>query len=123
MPSGLHQHTLRSVNQNYRQVSERCTYRHVSGVFFMSGGVCNDKAAVVGGEVPVCHVNGDTLFPFCHQTVQQQGVVNGTAAAAHLAVQFQCLFLICVQQLCIIENMSDQRGFSVVYAAACDKFQ
>ena len=89
----------------------------------MSGGVCNDKAAVVGGEVPVCHVNGDTLFPFCHQTVQQQGVVNGTAAAAHLAVQFQCLFLICVQQLCIIENMSDQRGFSVVYAAACDKFQ
>ena len=89
----------------------------------MARGVGHDKAAVVGGEVAVGHINGDALLPLCHQAVQKQRVVNGTAGAAHLGIQFQRLFLIGVQQLCIVEDVTDQRRFAIVHAAAGDKFE
>ena len=72
MTSGLHQNALRSVNQNDCQIRKRCTNCHVSGIFFMTWCVCNDKAAVVGCKIPICNVNRNTLFPFCHQAIQQQ---------------------------------------------------
>ena len=102
MASGLYQNALGCVHQDDGQVSEGCANCHVTGILFVTRCICNDKAAVVGGEIAVCHVNGDTLFPLCHQTIQKQRIVDRTAAAAHLAVQFQGLFLVCVQQLCII---------------------
>ena len=100
--AGLHKHALRSIDQNDCQIGKRCADRHVSGVLLMSRRVSNDKAAVVCGEVAICDVNRDALLAFCHQTVQQQRIINFAAAAANLAVQLQRLFLIRVQLLGIV---------------------
>ena len=69
MTSGLIQHSLGGVNQNYCKIGKGCTNRHVSGIFLMTGGVGNNKTAVVCGEIAVGNIDGDTLFTFCKQTV------------------------------------------------------
>ena len=123
MAAGLHQQALTGIYQNDCKVGKGSAHGHVAGILLMARGVGHDKAAVVGGEVAVGHINGDALLPLCHQAVQKQRVVNGTAGAAHLGIQFQRLFLIGVQQLCIVEDMADQGRFAIVHAAAGDKFE
>ena len=48
--------------------------------------VCHNKASLVGGKITVSHINSDALLTLCHQSVQKQGIVDGAAAASHLAV-------------------------------------
>ena len=102
MAAGLYQHTLRCIHQNDGKVCKGCANRHVAGIFLMSRRIRYNKAAVVRGKIPVSDINGNALFPLCHQAIQQQGIVNLTAAAADLAFQLQCLFLIGIQLLGII---------------------
>ena len=78
--------------------------------------------AVVRAEIAIGYVDGDALFPFRHEAVQEQRVVDGPAAAADLAFQFQGLLLIGVEQFGVIEQMTDECRFAVVDAAAGNKF-
>ena len=74
----------------------------------MPRSVSNDKAAVIRREIAVRDIDGDALFAFGHQAVQQKGIVNLSAAATHLAIEFQSLFLVGIEQLGIVKNMADK---------------
>ena len=120
--AGLHQHALRGVHQNHRQIGEGSPHRHIAGVFLMAGGVRHNKAAAVRGEITVGHIDRDPLLALGHQAVQQKGIVDRPAAAAYLTVQQERLLLIGIQQLGIVKDMPDQGRFSVIHTAAGNKF-
>ena len=60
-----------SINQDDGKVGGWTTRNHVARVLLMSRSVGNDKFALVGREVTVCHIDGDTLFAFSLQSVAQ----------------------------------------------------
>ena len=119
----LHQNSLCGVNQDDRKIRKGGTDSHVPCILLMSRRVRNDKGTFICGEIAVCHVDGNSLLPLCHQAVQKKGVIDVASRGSDLGVQEKSLLLIRVQKLRVIENMSDQCGFSVINAAACDKFQ
>ena len=123
MTARLHQNALRSIYQDHSQICKGCTNCHIPGVFLMAGGICYDKAAVICRKIAVGHINRDSLFALCHQPVKQQRIINSAAAAPDLAVKCQRLFLIGIEELGIIQNMPDQRRFSIIHTTACDEFQ
>ena len=95
MASCLHQHPLGGIYKNHCQFCKGSTNSHISGVFFMTRCIGNDKRTFLCGKISISHIDGNPLLSFCHQTIQQQRIINGSAAGAHLTVQLQCSFLIC----------------------------
>ena len=122
MAAGLDQDALGGVDEDDGQVGKGSADGHVARIFFMARRVGDDEAAVVRAEITVSYVDGDALFPFCHEAVQEQRVVDGPAAAADLAFQFQSLLLVGVEQFGVIEQMTDECRFAVIDAAAGNKF-
>ena len=122
MAAGLDQDALGGVDEDDGQIRKRGADGHVARVFFMTRRVGDDEAAVIRIKVAVGDVDGDALFPFRHETVQEQRVVDGAAAAADLAFQFQGLLLVGVEQFGVIEQMTDECRFAIIDAAAGNKF-
>ena len=90
MTAGLGDDTGTCVNQDDGQVGGRTAGNHVSGILFVSRSIGDDEFTVVGREVTVSYVDGDTLFAFGLQTVQQEGIVDVLAGVTHtFAVTFQ----------------------------------
>ena len=86
MPASLYLQSLRRVCKDNRQSCERSPDRHIPGIFFMSRSICYDKASAVCGKVTVSNVNGNSLLPFCQQTVQQQRIVQFSVPVSNSAV-------------------------------------
>ena len=62
------------------------------------------------GKEPIGHVNGDALFAFCGQTINQQGKVDFLALGAHaFAVGLQLRQLIFENHFAVIEQAANQR--------------
>ena len=85
--------------------------------------VRDDEGAVVCREVPVRDIDCDALLALLRETVEKQGVVDRAAAASDLGVELESLLLVRVEKLGILQDMSDQRRFSVVNTAAGNEFQ
>ena len=102
MSSGLYEHALLCIHKDNGKVCKGCTDCHVSCVLLMSRSICHDKASLFGCKVTVCHINSDTLFTLCHQSVQKEGVIDCAAAASYFGIQLQRFLLICVKQFGII---------------------
>jgi hypothetical protein len=123
MASRLREHALLGVDEDDREVGERSAAGHVPRIFLVPRRVCADEAAAVRREIPISHVDRDALLALGHEAVQQQGVVDGAAAAADLGIEQQRLLLVGIEQLGIIEQMADQRRLAVVDAPAGDEFK
>ena len=123
MTARLREHAFRGVHKDDREIGERGAARHIARVFLMARRIGADEAAAIRREIAVGDVNRDALLALREQTVEQQGVVDGTAAAANLGIEQQRFFLIGVEELRIVEQVPDECGFAVVHAAAGDKFQ
>ena len=110
------------IHQNDGQIGCRAACDHVPRVLLVARGVGYDELAFVGREVAVGHVDGDALFAFGFQTVEQQGVVNVLAGVAHaLRVAFECGELVLVEFFRVEEQPSYECAFSVVYTAGGEK--
>ena len=86
MSSCLDEHALLGIHQDYGKICKGCSDCHVSCVLLMSRCICHDKASLVCCKIPVGNVDRDTLLTLCHQSVQQKGVIDRTAAASDLTV-------------------------------------
>ena len=76
MAACLGQHALSGIDQDDRQVGGAGAGHHVAGILLMAGGVGDDIFALLGGEEPVSHIDGDPLFPFALQTVNQESEIE-----------------------------------------------
>ena len=104
------------IHQDDGEISRRTAGNHVARILFVSRRVGNDEFAVVRAEVTIRHVDGNTLFAFRLQAVQQQGIVDVvTCIADAFAVTFQCIQLVLVNLLTIEQQPSDKRRFPVVH--------
>ena len=116
--SGLNLNAFGGVNEDDGELRKRSCHGHVAGIFLMARSIGHDVAARLRLKIAVGHVDGDTLFPLTHESVQQQGIVDLAVHAADPAVKLECLLLVRIELLAVIKHMSDQRGFSVVHASA-----
>lgn len=123
MAARLRQDALRRVDEDDGEVGERCAAGHVARVLLMARRIRADEAAVVRREVAVGDIDRDALLALREQSVQEQRVVDGTAAAADFRIEQQRFFLVGVDELGIVQEMADERGLAVVDAAAGDEFE
>ncbi len=124
MATGLGQHAVAGIDHQDRDLRGGCAGGHVPGVLFMARGVSDDELALVGGEIPVGHVNRDALFPLRLQAVHQKGEVQLLAGSTHLgAVGFQAGHVIFVDHLGVMEQAADQGALAVIHAAAGEQAQ
>ena len=108
--------TRTCIHEDNGQVGRRAARNHVARILLVPRRVGNDELAVVGREVAVGYVDGDTLFTFGFQSVQQKGVVDVVAGVTHtLAVALQGVQLVFVQFLAIEQQASYQGGLTVVH--------
>ena len=115
MTAGLGDDAGTGIYQDDGQVGSRTAGNHVTGILFVSRSVGDDELTVVGREITVSHVDGDTLFTFGFQSVEQQGIVDVFAGVTHtLAVAFQGIKLVFIQFLTVEQQTSDEGGLSVV---------
>ena len=121
MPSGLDQHAFRSVNQYYRQICRRRADCHISRILFVPRCIRNNKASYVSCKIAVGNIYRDALLPLFCQTIQKQRIIDGAASASRFGCKLERALLICIQQLRIVQDMTDQRGFSVIHTSACYK--
>ena len=82
----------------------------------MSWSVGNNELALIGTEVAICHINSDTLFAFCFQSVQQESIVNlsCTCISYALGIAFQCLQLILIKFFAVKKETAYQGGFTII---------
>ena len=124
MPAGLRQHALARVDQDHRDVGFRRPGRHVARVLLVTGRIGGDEAAAIGGEEPVGDVDGDALLALRLQAVDQQGEIDALPlGAVLLRLPFERAQLVVEDPLRVVQQPSQQRGLSVVYAAAGDEAQ
>ena len=97
MATRLRNHTRTGIHQNDGKVGSRTAGDHIAGVLFVSRSVGNDELTVIRTEIAVSHIDGDPLFAFGFQAVQQQSVVDMVAGIPHaLAVAFEGIQLVFV---------------------------
>ncbi|MCW0466663.1 hypothetical protein NB705_003736 [Xanthomonas sacchari] len=124
VPAGLGQHALGRIDQHHRHIGGGGAGGHVAGVLRMPGAVGDDELAPVGIEIAVGNVDGDALLALGGQAIQQQRIVDGSAAGAvALAVDTERSQLVVEQPLAVVQQATDQRALAVVDAAAGDEAQ
>ena len=97
MAARLRNHSRAGIHQDDGKVGSRTAGDHIAGVLFVSRSVGNDELTVIRTEIAVGHIDGDPLFAFGFQPVQQQSVVDMVAGIPHaLAVAFEGIQLVFV---------------------------
>ena len=97
MAARLRNHSRAGIHQDDGKVGSRTAGDHIAGVLFVSRSVGNDELTVIRTEIAVGHIDGDPLFAFGFQAVQQQSVVDMVAGIPHaLAVAFEGIQLVFV---------------------------
>ena len=72
----LYENTTSRINKNNSEIGKRSTNCHISCVFFMSGGVCNNERTMFRCKITISNVNCDSLLSFSHQSVKKKRIVN-----------------------------------------------
>ena len=102
MAASLRDNSRAGVDEDDCQVCRRAAGNHVTGILFVSRSIGYDKLTVVGREITVSYVDGNTLLPFSLQSVEQQSIVNVFACVAHpFAVALQSVELVFIQFLAV----------------------
>ena len=76
VPAGLLHHTVAHIHQQHHGIGGGGAGDGVAGVLHVAGAVGQHKAAPVGGEVAVGHIDGDALLALGAQAVGQQREVQ-----------------------------------------------
>ena len=97
MATRLRNHTRTGIHQNDGKVGSRTAGDHIAGVLFVPRSVGYDELTVIRTEIAISHIDGNPLFAFGLQAIQQQGVVDVVAGIPHaLAVAFEGVQLVFV---------------------------
>ena len=105
------------VDKDDGQVGRGRAGHHVARVLNVAGRVGDDELAARRGEVAVSDVDGDALFALGAEAVREVGEVD-LATAGDVGGAFERLDLILHEGFRIVEQAPDERGFTVVDAAA-----
>jgi hypothetical protein len=90
----------------------------------MARRIGDDEAALIGGEEAVGDVDGNALLALRLQSIDQQREVDIVAGGAVLAgVAFQGREMVIEDQLGVVEQPADQRGFAIIDTATGEKAQ
>src|SRR5271163_1693641 len=115
MAMRLREQPLAPVNQHDREVGIGRASRHVARELLMAGCIGDDERALVGREVAISDVDGDALFAFGFEPVDQERVVDRLAGRAELLrVALKRRKLVLEDQLLLVKHPPDEGGLAVV---------
>src|SRR5215207_5882285 len=124
MPARLREHALAGIDKYNGEFGGRRPGRHITGVLLMARRIGNDELAPVGGERTIGHINGNTLLALGSETINQKSKIELAALCSQaFRISFERGELIFEQHLGFIEQASDQRGLSIIDAAAGNETQ
>ncbi len=114
--TGLRDDPLARIDEQHHELGGRGAGDGVAGVLDVTRGVGEDEAALRGREVPVGDVDGDALFAFGAQTVDEQREVRGVEAFVDRS-SCHSVDLIGEHRLGVVQEPADEGGLAVVDAA------
>ena len=124
MATGLDQHALASVDQDDGTIGCRCAGDHVARVLLVTRAICDDELAFLRREKAIGDIDRNALFALGSEPVDQQRKVDVlTLGPDPPAVVFQSGELVFEDHLGIVQQATDQGGFTVIHAAASDEAQ
>ncbi len=124
MPAGLGQHAFAGVDQHHGDIGRGGAGGHVAGVLFVARAIGHDELTLVGGKEAVGHIDGDALFAFGGQAVDQQREIHFLALGAVFGgILFQGGQLVVEQAFSVVQQAPNQGALAVVDAAAGDEAQ
>ena len=122
--AGLGEDAAPGIDQEDGEIGGRGAGRHVAGVLDVAGGVGDDEAAVLGGEIAIGDVDGDALLALGGKPVDDEGVVDLLAGGAEaFGIGGERGELVLEEQLGIVQQPADQGRLAVVDAAAGEEAQ
>jgi hypothetical protein len=122
--AGLGEHPFAGIDQDHRDIGGRRARHHVARVLLVARRVGHDELAVLGGEVPIGHVDRDALLALGRQPVEQQREVEIATLRADLGrVGLERGEVILEHQMRLVQQPADQGALAVVDAAAGDEPQ
>ena len=83
----LYKNALCRIYKDNGKFRKGCSYCHVSCIFFMTWGICNDKRTVLCCKIAVSDVNCDSLLSLSHQAVKKERIVNCPTTRTNLTVK------------------------------------
>jgi hypothetical protein len=122
VPLRLLDDAVAGVDEDHGDVGRRRAGDRVAGVLHVAGGVGEHERALGRGEVAVGDVDGDALFAFGPQAVDEQREIRPLVAAA-LARGLDRGELVGQDRLRIVEQAADERGLAVVDRTGGDDAQ
>ena len=122
MTTGLGEHALSRIDENYSKLRRRGTRHHVARVLLVPGRIRHDELAPLRAEKAIGDVNRDTLFALCREPIDKQCEIYGLPLRPPLfAIRFERGELIVVHLTGLIEQAADQRALAIVDAATGDE--
>ena len=124
MTAGLRLHPMAGIDEDDRELTGGGAGGHVPRVLLVAGRVGDDELALVGREITVGDIDGDALLALGLEAVGQEREIHlsGHAGRAELgAIALHGGKLILVDHLGIVQEPTDERGFSIVDGAARQK--
>ena len=82
MAPGLGEDAVLGIDQEDGEIGARRASRHVAGVLDVAGGVGDDEAALLGGEIAIGDIDGDALLALGGQAIDDKGVVDRLTSGA-----------------------------------------
>ena len=108
--AGLCKDALAGIDQDDRQVGGGCAGDHISRVLLVAWRVGDYELALVRGEKAIGDIDGDALFAFRCQSVDQQGEIDLASLRAYpLRVGFQRGHLVLEDHLRVVKQAPDER--------------
>ncbi len=122
--AGLGEDAVLGIDQQHGEIGGRGAGRHVAGVLDVAGGVGDDEAALLGGEIAVGDVDGDALLALGGQAIDDEGEIDRLAGGAEaLGIGGKGRKLVLEEELGIVQQAADQGRLAVVDAAAGEEAQ
>ena len=119
MAMRLGQQTLARVDQHDGEVGVGGAGRHVAGELLVARRVGDDERALFGGEIAIGDVDGDALFAFGLEPVDQQRIIDILAGGAEFfRVARRVRQLVVEDELLLVQHPPDEGGLAVVDRAA-----
>ena len=122
--AGLGEDAVLGIDQQDGEIGGRGAGRHVAGVLDVAGGIGDDEAAVLGGEIAIGDVDGDALLALGGEPVDDQGIVDLLAGGAEaFRIGGERGELVLEEELGIVQQAADERRLAVIDAAAGEEAQ
>ena len=122
--TSLHGDTCACINEQDRKIAGARARRHIARELLVARRVTDDELARGGGEVAIRHINGDPLFAFALEPINEQREVEFAGLGSHRFRVTRCSGKrVFVNHVRVVQESPNERALAIIDRTAGQKSQ